>query len=263
MNLNNYSKITGWLVGWCAKRSLRPKAVIINSESGKLSHIDIGYHPREWTVIPNGFDLDKFRYDVGCSNRFKQELQLSEDLVLVGLVARYDPMKDHRCFILAANHLIKNMKLGNHVRFVLVGKGINTDNKYIMSMITDLDLEDYFYLLGERQDIPAIMSALDIYCSTSAYGEGFPNVIGEAMACSIPCVVTDVGDSSLVIGDTGKIIPPGDHKLFAEALGDLIRLEKSERQRIGDQARKRIESLYSIEKITKQYEFVYHHILYT
>ena len=174
-----------------------------------------------------------------------------------------NPLKDHRCFILAANHLISNMKLANHVRFILVGKGINADNKYVTSMIKDLDLEDYFYLLGERKDIPAIMSALDVYCSTSAYGEGFPNVIGEAMACGIPCVVTDVGDSSFVVGDTGRVIPPGDYKLIAEAIGDLIGLEKLERQRIGEQARKRMEELFSIEEITKQYEVLYHKLIYS
>ena len=100
MNLKNYSKLTAWVVGWCAKRSLRPHAIIVNSETGKSFHINMGYHPHEWTVIPNGFDLDRFRHDESCGNIIKQELNLSEEVTLIGLVARYEPLERSSLFYL-------------------------------------------------------------------------------------------------------------------------------------------------------------------
>ena len=122
-----------------------------------------------------------------------------------------------------------------------------------MRWLEQSGIRQNFHLLGRRQDIPRLTAALDLATSSSC-GEGFPNVVGEAMACGIPCVVTDVGDSALIVGKTGKVVPPHDPEALASAWKELLRLTPQVRQKLGNAARKRVETEYSLAAAARRYE---------
>jgi len=237
-----------------AKLSATPSFVIINSEAGCQDHKTIGYHPRRWVLIPNGFDTDKFRPDSDTRRNVRDQLGLTEATPLIGLVARYHPMKGHEIFLGAAREIVRIHK---SVKFVLVGSGVDGNNGPLKSLIHDLGLNEKIFLMGYRENVSNILPALDIMSLTSLWGEGFPNVVGEAMACAVPCVVTDVGDCADIVGDTGVVVPANDRKALAAAWEKLLDMTVEERERLGRLGRRRIESRYSLNYVTEQYERVY------
>jgi glycosyltransferase involved in cell wall biosynthesis len=180
------------------------------------------------------------------------------DAVCIGHVARYDPMKDHAGFFKAAQMISQHHP---DTLFILAGKNITWDNNELVNMIKMAQLEEKVYLLGERSDIFNVMNSLNIFCSTSAFGEGFPNVVGEAMACGVPCVVTDVGSSALIVGSTGFVVPPGQSMAFFKGIKSLLTISDDQRVTKGQKARQRIETKFSIGHITKEYEAIYKNLL--
>jgi len=244
---------------WTAKISALfsrwlPVKIVCCSEASRRVHTALGYDSDRMVVIPNGFDLDIFKPDLERRTLIRQEVEISENTMLIGMVGRFDPQKDHCNFIKAAALLQKGVP---DVRFLLCGDGITWENQKLSKWINEAGLHEYFSLLGRRIDIPQIMTAFDIASSSSSYGEGFPNVVGEAMACGVPCVVTDVGDSALIVGDTGKVVSPKDPHALAGAWSELIKLDKDKRQKLGDNARLRIRDNFSLSFIVKQYEELY------
>lgn len=231
----------------------RPDVVIVNSEAGRLGHVRIGYRPRRWEVIHNGFDTACFAPDVVARKRVRKSLGVAEETPLIGLVARYHPMKDHDNFLQAAALLVARRP---DVRFLLAGYGVEVNNERLMGRVRSLGLEHCVHLLGERQDVPALTAALDIACSSSS-GEGFPNTVGEAMACGVPCVVTNVGDSAFLLGEGGIVVPPRDPKALADACEHLLSIPAEKRASIGAKGRARIEAEFRIQEITARYEQVY------
>ena len=154
-------------------------------------------------------------------------------------------MKDHATLLRAIDRVVDSLSSTGskqEVLFLLIGQGVTSE----------LSTNPAVHFLGERSDIPKIMSAIDIVVSSSAWGEGFPNVIGEAMASEVPCVVTDVGDSAYIIGKYGRVCSVGDDQCIANSILQLIE-NKQERETVGRQARKRIKEKYSIDKIKKEY----------
>jgi glycosyltransferase involved in cell wall biosynthesis len=258
MNMQYYSKLSAIVIKLLRKLSSFPQAVLTNSESGKKLHQKLGFSPRRWVVIPNGFDLDFFHPDPDARKTFREKLGLSQKSILIGLIARFDPMKDHNTFLRAAFSLLKKYE---DVHFILVGENINEKNNRLVKLIKSSGKEKNFYLLGQRDDIPYIMAALDIHTISSTFGEGFSNVIGEAMACGIPCVVTNVGDSALIVQETGKVVPPNDPEAVASAWSELIEVGHYERQKLGELARQRIKENFNVSKIVFQYEKVYEEIM--
>lgn len=257
MDFSRYSALTGLTVRAGAWLSHWPDAVVVNSYAGKRLHEDLGYRPRRWEVIPNGFDLEKFQPDPDARTRFRESMGLPGEAFLTGHIARFDPMKDHETFLRAARMLIERRP---DARFILVGNGVDRLNRALGDLVTELGLDEGAYLLGERQDVNAIMPALDIVSSSSAFGEGFPNVIGEAMACGVPCVVTDVGDSARLVANTGKVVPPRDPHALAAAWDELFRIGPDERQRLGLAARRRIQAHFSLPAIVGRYQGFYQNI---
>jgi glycosyltransferase involved in cell wall biosynthesis len=144
-----------------------------------------------------------------------------------------------------------------NIAFVLAGHGIDPSNVRLTTLIRQLTLSSKVLLLGERQDVPKLMAALDIATMASAWGEGFPNVLGEAMACGVPCVATDVGDCAYIIADTGKIVPPKDPQALAAAWRALIAVGAEGRKQLGDKARRRVAEHFSLLEIVNQYEDLY------
>lgn len=252
-NLNSYSKLTYLVIKYGAFLSRQPVGIIYNSFISAKKHKEIGYKGKTEVIIPNGFDLDKFTPSVQAYFDLRVSLGLLESSTLIGMIARYHPIKDHKTFLQAASKLHKTFPA---VHFVLVGRDVDENNYSLRNLITDLDLDSHVHLLGERTDIEDITSGFDI-ASLSSSGEAFPNVIGEAMACGIPCVVTDVGDSALVVGDTGFVVKPRDPDDLCQAWETLLRMDREVRISLGKAARERILSRYSLSDIVRRYETFY------
>ena len=253
MDLAHYHKLTTYVVRALAKLSRYPNAVIVNSNAGLKLHQERNYRPKRWEVISNGFDLKHFCPDPSQRIKLRKSLGLDENTILIGNVARFDPMKDHSTFLKAVKLLLETFP---EAHAVLIGRKVSNETPFFKEMVKELLIRDNVHLLGERRDINHLLSALDIF-SLSSSSEGFPNVIGEAMACGVPCVVTDVGDSAIIVGDTGRLVPAKDPKALAEAWGDLIRRGPEYRQNLGQEARKRIEINYDLPHIVGKYEKLY------
>ena len=230
------------------------KQVAFVSEKSKLQHKNLGYSQHNSCIIPNGFDTSLFKPSLQIREQFRQELRLPSDALLIGSIARYHPMKDHANLLRAAKILLSNYP---EAYFVLVGTDVDKENATLTNLITELDISDRVYLLGERRDIPQITPALDILTSSSAFGEAFPLVIGEAMACGVPCVATDLGDSAWIIGNTGKIVPIKNPQALATAWQKLISLGTEGRKSLGEAARRRIIDYFSLDSVVAQYESLY------
>lgn len=253
MDMTRYSKLSSFVVYASAKLSSFPNIVLVNSKAGLQLHETLGYCPARWQLIPNGFDIEQFHPDPESRVKLRKELGLLKDTLLIGFVARFDPMKDHANFLQAASLLLKDY---SNAHFILVGGGVDQSNSELAKSIISLDIGNNVHLLGERSDIPNITAALDI-ASSSSYGEGFPNVVGEAMACAVPCVVTDVGDSALLVGDTGKVVPPKNPHALAGAWRELIDIGPEGRKQLGLAARLRIKENFSLPAIVARYEELY------
>lgn len=254
VDMRHCSTLSAFVMYTTTKLSTLPDVVLVNSNAGRQYHEALGYNPTRWQQIPNGFDIEQFHYNQEARIKLRNELRLSSDTILIGLIARFDPMKDHKTFLHAASLLLKDY---SDVHFLMVGRGIDHNNNILVNTIKSFGIENFCHLLGERNDISDIITTLDISCSSSSYGEGFPNVIGEAMACEIPCVVTDVGDSSMILGGTGRVVPPKNPMALAKALNELIYIGLKGRKELGLAARHRIEENFSLSAIVAQYEKLY------
>ena len=209
-------------------------------------------------VIPNGFDLAAFKPDAKARTAVREELGISQEALLIGLVGRFDPQKDHRNFVAAAARLRAYCP---QVHFLLCGDGVNWNNAELTGWIGEAGLRQQFHLLGRREDMPRLTAALDISSTSSSYGEGFPNVIGEAMACGVACAITDVGDSAFIVGETGLVVPPRDPEALAHAWKKLIEMGPEGRQKLGETARKRILENFSLPDIVARYEALYKEVV--
>jgi glycosyltransferase involved in cell wall biosynthesis len=254
MDLVKYRLTTRMTVKMCAMLSSVPDLIIANSQNGESYHKGIGYKGKRWEVIPNGFDLRRFKQDDQAKSRLKNELGLDDNkpYSFIGYIARFDAMKDHPTFLDAASRLLKER---SNVHFVLAGRNIDWENRELTKSIPKAFRKNV-HLLGERDDVEKICAGLDIACSVSS-GEGFSNVIGEAMACGVPCVVTDVGDSAFIVGDTGLVVRPRDSKGLSCAWKQLLDIGRDARAELGKAARERIKDYFDISKIIERYEEVY------
>ncbi len=252
-DLRKERRQTALVIRASARFSSSPARIIYNARTSAAQHEAMGYAPTKTEVIPNGFDCERFVPSQDAREKLRAELGVPSDALLIGLVARYHSMKDHATFLRAAACLAVRRK---DARFVLAGQGVDADNAELRDLLHELGVESQVYLLGERRDIPALIAALDV-ASTSSWGEAFPNVIGEAMACAVPCAVTDVGDSAWIVGDTGKTVPPRDPEALAEAWRELIDIGPEGRNRLGLAARRRIEERFALPAIVARYVELY------
>ncbi|HZK80647.1 MAG TPA: glycosyltransferase, partial [Humisphaera sp.] len=227
--------------------------IICCSEHARRVYGKAGFADDRMTVIPNGFDVAAFAPDITARTEIRRELGIDADAVAIGLIARYDPLKDHANFLRAAASVAKRFP---NIRFVLCGDKVDAKNAQIVEQVNSLGLTRHCRLLGARHDVAKIYAALDIVASSSI-SEAFPLAVGEAMSCGVPCVVTDVGDSALMVGDTGRIVPPGDSGALAAALCDLISMGAESRERLGQQARRRVRELFDLGAVTRRYEALY------
>jgi glycosyltransferase involved in cell wall biosynthesis len=233
--------------------SMLPARILCCSEGTFEAHVADGYAASKMCVIPNGFDTAVYRPEPRSRASLRDELGVTEDTLLAGLIARFHPTKDHETFFHAARIVRQS---DPRVRFVLCGDGIGSANPLLARQIADSGLGAYCHLLGPRTDIPRIMAALDVAVLSSA-SEAFPNVLGEAMSCAIPCVSTDTGDSRLIVGDSGRIVPPRDSRALATAILDVLHMDSKNRAALGRRARQRIIDHFSLAAIAARYEQFY------
>lgn len=258
MDFSQYNPMTRWVVKMCAVLSGIPRVVAANSHAAVGYHQELGYHPARTRVIPNGFDLKRFRPNPLLKTQMRKALDIPEDQFCLGLIARFDPMKDHSAFFSAAAMIEATRQ---DVHFILCGEGVTRDNPKMDTFLHNVSDAARFHLLGRREDIPVIAVGLDLLLLTSKFGESFPNVIGEAMACGVPCVVTDVGDSARIVGDTGGVVPPGDPAAMTDAVLRILSLPPQKRRQLGLKARKRIETHYSLKRVVQDYTQLYRDIV--
>ena len=241
-------------VSACAALSHRvPAAIVSCSEHGRVLYERRGFAAKKLAVIPNGFDTERFRPDAEARASVRRELGLDETTPLVGLVARYDPLKDHSTFLRAAAHVSQSRP---DVHFLLCGTRVDRQNAAIVSQVDALGLSGRCHLLGPRRDVARIQASLDVAASSSI-SEAFPLAIGEAMACGVPCAATDVGDSALMIGNAGRVVRVRDDGAMAAAVLDLLSMPPEARARLGDDARRRVREKFDLEAVARRYERLY------
>jgi glycosyltransferase involved in cell wall biosynthesis len=246
---------TRTVVGWLARLSgWLPARIVCCSEAARRTHVALGYADKRFLVIPNGFDLSRFRPDTEARASVRAELGLPPDAPLIGLIARFDPQKNHAGFLAAAGRLRRQRP---DVYFLLAGRGVEPGNPDLQEWASAADVTSVLHLLGERHDIPRLTASLDL-ATLASWGEAFPNVLGEAMACGVPCVATDAGDAALIIGDSGRVVPRGDMAALAGAWQELLNLPTPERTALGLAARERIVRHFDLDQIVERYAALYH-----
>jgi glycosyltransferase involved in cell wall biosynthesis len=236
----------------CARLSrILPEKIICCAYSAQEVHSVMGYDRGRMLVIPNGFDVEEFRPDLRSREEVRRDLGIDADTLAIGLIGRFHPQKGHATFVEAAKIFSSSF---SKVRFILCGDGVSWENDGIAGLIQKKEMKDYFVLLGRRSDMPRLFSALDVATSASVCGEGFSNVVGEAMSCGVPCVVTDIGDSAWIVGKTGEVVSSGSPVQLAAAWQSMVTLGEVGRRRLGQFARDRITENFSLPKIVNQYE---------
>ena len=254
--LSAYRSLTRWVVRLCGWLSRCPDVIVAVSEAGKKLHEGWGFDSSRMIIIRNGIDLGIFKPNPEARLSVRRELGVSDDTLLVGLMARLDPTKDHGTFFKAAS-LVSRRREGVH--FLLAGGGVSPENPALARMVRENSLDGCVHLLGLRRDVPRLTAALDVACLAS-WSESFPMVVGEAMACGVPCVVTDVGDAALIVGDTGKVVPPKNAEALAAALADMAKLSLAERQALGAKARRRIQENFALAGMVHAFESLYERV---
>jgi glycosyltransferase involved in cell wall biosynthesis len=238
------------IVGALARLSRWPKAIIANSHRGKTFHERLKYRPRRWIEIPNGVDTNQFRPRPDMRGALRRALEITDGEIVVGMIAGYRPMKDHRTFLQAAAQFAKDYP---NTRYLLCGEGCGRDNASLRGEIESAGLPTKVVQLGLRKDMDAVYAAIDISTLPSAFGEGFPNAVIESMACGVPCVSTDVGDCREIIGDSGVVVPPRDP--LALARGWRTALDNMEI--FSKRARARAVENFPLDAICLRYEEIY------
>lgn len=253
---NKRSTLT--VVACCARLSgWVPRHIVSCSQMAKQVHAGAGYVDEKISVIPNGFDLTRFASDTAARANVRAELGLAPSALLVGVVARFDPLKNHLGFVRAAAQVLAQQP---QAHFVLAGTDVDASNAALQAAIAaHPGLAAHMHLLGRRDDVPRLMAAFDVLASPS-HGEAFPNVLGEAMACGVPCVVTDAGDSAEIVGSTGRVVPVGDMDGLARELVAMLNLPAAQRAALGQQARVQVQANYEIGHVTHMYEAMYERV---
>jgi glycosyltransferase involved in cell wall biosynthesis len=247
-------RLTRWTAKTCAiLSSFIPARILCNSDSARQLHVQAGYADSKMLVIPNGVDTDLFRPDADARAAVRDELGVPPDAAVVAMVARYHPCKDHMTFMRAAAAVRRTV---SDVKFVLCGLGSSWENKELREFAEREGLRDAVRLIGPRSDVHRVLAASDVVCSSSV-AEAFPNVVAQAMACGVPCVATDVGDSARIVGDTGLVVPPRQPARLSHALTTVLEMDTGARAMLGRQARIRITEIFGIEAMTKSYEKLY------
>jgi glycosyltransferase involved in cell wall biosynthesis len=230
-----------------------PHTIVCAADASRRAHIAVGYDDARMMVVPNGFDLSRLVATPEQRDALRLQCELGAGVVVVGYLGRFHPDKDQANFVRAAGLMAR---LHGNARFLMVGRGLDANNAKLVQWISVTGYADRFVLLGERADVPACLAAMDLFCLSSRT-EGFPNVVAEAMAMGLPCVVTNVGDAAMLVADTGVVVPKEDSAALALGLGQLLAMTPDARQQLGQQARARIHAEFSMDRARERFESIY------
>ena len=234
-------------IDWFERRLSRfADCIVVNSRAGLDHAVSRGFPQEKMIHIPNGIDVNDFYFDPPSGDSVRAEWGFTRSERLIGLVGRLDPVKDHTAFLNAAARLASELP---DVRFVCMGDGPVEYQRRLQALSRELDLEQKVLWLPPRPDVRSVYNALDVVCLCSV-SEGFPNVIGEAMACGRHCVVTDVGDCRILVGDAGVVVPPNDPKALAEGLRQALTASGGSNGR----GRRRILEHFTVTRLTDRTE---------
>jgi glycosyltransferase involved in cell wall biosynthesis len=233
-----------------ARLSHRPRAIIYNSTASIEQHQAIGFAADRAVFMPNGVDCTLNCPRPELRDVVRAELGIEKDAPLIGMIARHHRMKDPENLLKALAIIEKRLPA---VRLIIAGERFDQTNQPVLSAIAAHGLEDRVQLLGQREDVPRLLAAIDVVALPSAWGEGFPNAIGEAAAAGVPSVATDIGDAARVVGDGGRIVPPSNSEALAAALIDILALDPAERQKLGETARQHVISHFELDAIARRF----------
>jgi glycosyltransferase involved in cell wall biosynthesis len=237
-----------------ARLSARPAAIIYNSRTAAEQHHRLGYLEDRTTIIDNGFDCSQFAPDPNAHALLRRLFGIRGEPTIVAMVARAHPMKSVDILIEAVGRARAE---GLDLHLLLVGAGMDQLAPAAAQLLAGSIPPDRVTLSGERNDVAKWLPGVDILALSSSWGEGFPNILGEAMACGIPCVTTDVGDARMVVDHTGLVVPPGDAGALALAIGRIDRLGSAGRQMLGRAARARAITHFSLDRVARAYADLY------
>jgi glycosyltransferase involved in cell wall biosynthesis len=245
MDFSQYDWLARVQESVAATLSQFPDLIIINSWAGRDSAISRGYRAHNMKVIPNGIDTSEFYADKAAGAALRACWGLAPEDILIGRIGRLDPMKDYPTFLQAAAEFRKGFP---NARFLCMGAEQGSREQDLHALALRLDLGQNLIFSGERKDMRGVYNALTLLTSSSSYGEGFPNVVGEALACGVPCVVTDVGDSGLLVGNTEFVVPPRNPVALATAWRKCLQHKAFWNL---EETRQRIVTNYSVETLTQ------------
>ncbi|MFC5458357.1 glycosyltransferase family 4 protein [Massilia niabensis] len=242
----------------CASLSRRvPQTIVCVAEAARRSHSLIGYDQDRMVVVGNGFDLSALTASQAERHGLRAQCGFGADDIVLGTLGRFNLDKDHANFVQAAGQLARRH---DRVRFLMVGKDLDSGNTELMRWIDETGYADRFVLLGERKDAAVCLSAMDIFCLSSRT-EAFPNVVGEAMAMGLPCVATDVGDVAVLMADTGVLVPKANPDALAQGVAQLLARGPDYRRQLGERARERIRATYTMACVRQQFELIYENVM--
>lgn len=248
------NRATTTVMRLCAWLSTRiPHTIVCAAEAARRVHADAGYDRSKMVVIQNGFEPTAPASARVTRADARAALGIPGAAAVVGVVGRFNAAKDHENFVRAAG-MVAHRDV--HVRFLMVGRNVDSDNPELARWIAATGHADRFLLLGERSDVNVCLAAMDVFCLSSR-SEGFPNVVGEAMAMAIPCVTTDVGDAAILVGDTGTVVAKESPAQLADAISAMLALSEEARRLLGEKARERILTEFSMKRSRERFESIY------
>lgn len=253
-------RTTQWAIRLNSFLSASADKITYNSHTSQMQHQQFGFQSAKSIVIPNGFKVDEYFCDENSMKLAKTKLSIHPASFTYLQIGRNHPMKNHRLFLESALMFIKKIDFDLKPTFILVGRGVTTDET-LKSLKMSLDPFATVLLIDEVSDPLQYYCAADVFTLTSSWGEAFPNVLGEAMSCSLPCITTDVGDAAHIVGDSGMVVNPDDGVAFSECMLKIAEMDPAERKKLGKMARERISDSYSMGRIADQYIVLYTDLL--
>ena len=256
-NIKNEKMTTALTIRLNKFLSKKPSAILYNSQISREQHNDFGFNNPESLIHANGFDTELFNFNEEYKNSSRYAYNIGSDKIVIGNVARFHPMKNHAGLIRAA---VKICTERDDVMFILAGKDVNYKNTKLSSLIPKAN-HDRILLIDEISTMSSLMNAFDIYVQSSQWGEAFPNALAEAMASKLFCIATDIGDSSMIIADTGMMFTDTSDESIYQGILNAINIAPDKRLKKGCAARNRIKNHFSIEASIDMYANTYENLV--
>jgi len=254
--LSDESASTRRLIRLSARLSSRTSAISYCSRVSADDHERLGFDPERRVLIPNGTDCDVFKPLPEAGARLRKLLDLPSQRLLIGHVGRFHPMKDQVNLVRALGRVVAE---GHDVQGIFIGQG-HVEGP-VRTAARELGIDERITTLDVRTDLPELLPGLDLYVLSSAWGEACSLATAEAMACGVPAVVTDVGDSAWLVGSSGVVVKPGEPEALAAGMRTLLTMDADRRRELGARARRRIVEEFSLSLYVRRHLDLYERVL--